>query len=356
MPRRGTSTALAALLALGAVAVPAAAAAPVAVGPGHDAAALTTDGPATSTTAATASFARPSVTAWSPIPSYAVAAHDEPITYTNGCHAWRAVTTPHPCTIVNAASARRVLLVGDSHAAHWYAAVLASAAGHGWRMLYLTKSSCPAADVDVRVYKRVLGYPQCRLWRHRALYSFAHRTWGLVDVAVVSNWNFHQVVSASGRQLTGAPLAAAWEAGMRRTLAALLHTAKQVVLLRDSPDLPGDASQAQACYRSWKQAAQTRCGAPRSRALNSALWAAEVRAAAAFPSRVTAVDLTSPVCPGGWCGPLDGRYLRFKDDNHWTQTYVRVHFGPLVDRLLVPAMARANPPAVVVRPARRVPA
>jgi hypothetical protein len=175
----------------------------------------------------------------------------------------------------------------------------------------------------------------------------------MVDVTVVSNWNFHQVVSATGKRLTGTALAAAWDAGMRRTFAALLHSSKQIVLLRDSPDLPGDAGQARACYAKWRQAAQTRCGASKSRALNAVLWAAEMRAAASFPGRVTSVDLTSGVCPAGWCGPIDGRYLRFKDDNHWTQTYMKAHFAPLVDALLVPAMNRAHPPVAAPAAALR---
>ena len=57
------------------------------------------------------------------------------------------------------------------------------------------------------------------------------------------------------------------------------------------------------------------------------------------------VDLTTPTCPGGWCGPIDKPYLMFKDDNHWTQTYMRAHFSAPVDALLA-AMDRASAPAV----------
>lgn len=347
MRRLRTATVLATLIAMTAVALPAAQAVSSTVAPVSQAR------PAAAVSAVTFPSAVPAATVWTPIPSYAVAAHDEPITYSNGCHAWRAVVTPRLCTIVNPTAPLRVLLFGDSHAAHWYSAVLAAAKAHGWRMLYLTKSSCPATDVSVKVYKQTASYPQCPAWRHRVFTALAHNAWGKVDITVVSNWNFHQVVSASGRRLTGAALTAAWEAGMRRTLAALLKSSKQVVLLRDSPDLPGDASQARACFARWRQAAQTRCGAAKSRALNSALWAAEARAAASFPGRVQRVDLTSGVCPASWCGPIDGRYLRFKDDNHWTQTYMRSHFAPLVDKLLVPAMRRANPVALAPAPALR---
>jgi hypothetical protein len=281
--------------------------------------------------------------AWSPIPSYAVAAHDEPVTYRNGCHAARLTVVPKACTFAKKTATRTVMLFGDSHANHWYGAVLAAASQHGWRMLFLTKSSCPAADVAVLRYTQSPPYPQCSTWRSRALPMIAAQKWGHVDVAVISNWHFHSVLSRpGGRLVTGSQKAVVWEAGMRRTLAAVLKGAGRVVLLRDSPDLPGDAASARACYARWRQAAQTKCGTRISRALNSAIWAAERRAAAAFPGKVATVDLSTPFCRRGWCGPLDGRYLAFKDDNHWTQTYMRVHFAPLINRELVAAMALAT--------------
>jgi hypothetical protein len=281
---------------------------------------------------------------WQPVPSYAKAAHDEPVTYRNGCHAWRPVTHPKACTIVNASAPRTVLLFGDSHAAHWYGAVRAAAVARGWRMLYLTKSSCPAADVPVRGYKVGSSYPQCSIWRRRALPALAESRWGAVDVAVVSDWHFHTVLSSPhGRRLSPARKAVAWEAGMRRTLRALLRGVPQVVLLRDSPDLPGDAATARACFRRHGLAAQKRCGAPATSALKGLIWAAEKRAAASFGGRVTVVDLTKATCTGGWCGPIDKPYLAFKDDNHWTQTYMRAHFTKPVGALLDAAMRKARP-------------
>lgn len=281
--------------------------------------------------------------AWTPVPSYSVAAHDEPVTYRNGCHASRVVTTPRACTFANASGARTVMLFGDSHAAHWHAAVLSTAKAHKWRMLTLTKSSCPAADINVQIYKTAAPYPQCSAWRKKALPAIAASRWGKVDVAVVSDWHFHKVLSSPrGHRLLGATKRAAWEAGMRRTLRTMLKGVRQIVLLRDSPDLPGDADSARACYARNGLAAQRRCGTTTAKALRAGVWKAEKRAAASFPGRVTVVDLTTPTCPRGWCGPIDVPYLAFKDDNHWTQTYVRAHFSAPVNSLVRAAMARAG--------------
>jgi hypothetical protein len=292
---------------------------------------------------AVAVVALPAATTWHPIPSYAYAAHDEPITYHNGCHARIPVVVPRACTFGNPKGTRTVLLFGDSHAAHWHAAVLASAARHGWRVLTLTKSSCPAAMVNVRTYKGAGPYPQCRTWRTAALAALRSHKWGRIDVIITADWHFHQVLSSvTGHLLTGAVRTATWEAGMRHTMQSLVRAAPQVVLLRDSPDLPGDATSARACYARYGLSAGRRCGTTISRALSSAIWGAERRAAATLPHRVTAYDLTTPTCPHAWCGPIAPPYLMFKDDNHWNQTFMRAHFTRLLDAILVPTMAQAT--------------
>jgi hypothetical protein len=278
---------------------------------------------------------------WRTIPSAAVAAHDEPVTYRNGCHASGITVTPRPCTFGNARGARTILLFGDSHAAHWHAAVLATAAAHGWRVLTLTKSSCPAASLYVRRYKQTTNYAECAAWRTAALAKLRAHAYGRIDVVVVSNWHFHQVLSSvRGHVLTGSARTTAWEIGMRRTLASLVVAAPQVVLLRDSPQLPGPATRAKACYARYGTAAGRRCGTTKSRALNAATWHAETSAAAAFPERVTAYDLTSATCSSTWCGPVVRPYLMFKDDNHWNQTFMRIHFAPLLRPIIEAAVAR----------------
>ena len=278
---------------------------------------------------------------WRTIPSAAVAAHDEPITYRNGCHAGGSVVTPRPCTFGNPRGTRTILLFGDSHAAHWHAAVLAAAAAHGWRVLTLTKSSCPAASVAVRRYKQTAAYAECAAWRTAALAKLRAHAWGRVDVIVVSNWHFHQVMSSvHGRVLTGTARTAAWQTGMRRTLASLVVAAPQVVLLRDSPQLPFVATAAKACYARYGTAAGTRCGTTRSKALSSSTWHAETTAVASYPGRVAAYDLTSATCSSTWCGPVIRPYLMFKDDNHWNQTFMKAHFAPLLRPIIEAAVAR----------------
>ena len=252
-----------------------------------------------------------------------------------------SVTVPRACTFGNPKGARTILLFGDSHGAHWHAAVLAAAAAHGWRVLTLTKSSCPATSVDVRRYKMTTAYTQCGVWRKAALAKLRAHAWGRVDVVVVSNWHFHQVLSSPlGHVITGEARLDAWERGMRTTLASLVQAAPQVVLLRDSPQLPGPATTAKACYARWGTSAGSHCGTTRAKALSGGTWSREVFATKSFPGKVRAYDLTTPTCSATWCGPIARPYLMFKDDNHWNQTFMKARFGPLLRTIVDAAVAR----------------
>ena len=278
---------------------------------------------------------------WTPIPTYSVAKHDEPITYANGCHVKGVVTTPKVCTFASTGT-RTVMLFGDSHANHWFGAVLNAARVGKWKMKTMTKSGCPAVKVSVRRYKSSGYYPECNTWRAKALAGLAKGTYGRVDVLVISSWHFHQVVGSTGRNLTGAAKYARWQLGMKDTLTTALKGVKQIVILRDSPDLPGDMLQAQACYARWGLAAKTKCGTTLAKATSAGIWAAEKKAAAAFGGRVVTVDLTTPTCPNSWCGPIDGPYLAFKDDNHWTQTWVKARMNKPVYAQVKAAILRAG--------------
>ena len=70
----------------------------------------------------------------------------EPIIYANGCHlAFDVVQVNGPCVFGDTSATRTIALVGDSHAAQWFAGLNLAAKTHHWKLLALTKSSCPPA-------------------------------------------------------------------------------------------------------------------------------------------------------------------------------------------------------------------
>jgi hypothetical protein len=84
-----------------------------------------------------------------------------PTIYTNGCHLNQTDSAPKYCAFGNLRSKFKVVLVGDSHAAQWFPALEKLAEMQNFKLLSLTHSSCPFADLNF--------YAECRLWNANAL-------------------------------------------------------------------------------------------------------------------------------------------------------------------------------------------
>ena len=75
----------------------------------------------------------------------------KPIIYSDHCHLDFGISQPKaPCLFGDLTSKNEVILVGDSHAAQWFNAVEESALAQRWKLLSLTKSSCPAAFLPIK--------------------------------------------------------------------------------------------------------------------------------------------------------------------------------------------------------------
>ena len=79
------------------------------------------------------------------------AASDVPPIHTRPCHSRGTDTAPVTCTFTYGPKKGRktVVLTGDSHAVHWFPALQEVAQEHGWRLITITKSGCPFADVFI---------------------------------------------------------------------------------------------------------------------------------------------------------------------------------------------------------------
>src|SRR6478672_11697370 len=88
-------------------------------------------------------------------PALGHAESDEPVVYKNGCHVYtRAGTRAHFCVYGDKDAKTTMVLFGDSHVAQWFAAFDGAARLEHVKLLYITKTSCPAQSVSVRVWQR----------------------------------------------------------------------------------------------------------------------------------------------------------------------------------------------------------
>ncbi len=220
-------------------------------------------------------------------------------------------------------SSGTIALIGDSHAAHWRAAIEVVAQSHGWYGLSMTHSSCPFS----RATRNLPGTARrrCAQWRHRVLSWFGrHPEVRTVFVAGLSGGS--GVIPRGGRDEFATAVAGyvdAWR--------ALPASVRHIVVLRDTPKMRWDNNRCvQGAMASHQRPGRT-CAVPRSVALErDPLVAAAARL---HSRRVRVVDLTRVFCDRRPCYPVIGGALVYKDSHHLTRVFAAT-LGPLVLRTL----------------------
>ena len=243
-------------------------------------------------------------------PSLATARADLPPIYGDGCHLSFLDTQSGSCVFGDAHGSKTVILFGDSHAAQWFPTLERLALSNGWRLVSLTKSSCPAVDSTVWSSNLKRAYTECDTWRTNALDRIAAER---PDLVVVSNSQYALAVNAG--PATSAGPSAAWDAALGRTLARLRQLARNVVLIGDTPRPSVDPPVCVSAHLGDRLA----CATPLAQALDRASLNAEAQVSNQVG--VVMVDPTPWVCPSSPCPVIIGQVLVYRDDQHMTATF-----------------------------------
>jgi peptidoglycan/LPS O-acetylase OafA/YrhL len=244
-----------------------------------------------------------------------------PEIYDDGCNRGTGVTEADGCVYGDPA-APRIVLFGDSHAAHWFPAVEAFAAEAGYAVEVHTKSSCPAADIET--LRQGSPYPQCPKWRDAVIDLVNESQPALVLLASFSDAELAPGVKDEPEM---------WDAALGRTLDALeVPTA----VLADTPDMLEDPAPCLSAHLTDAEA----CGQPRDRALDGAAREAQVSATAS--RGIPLIDLNEYMCDADWCPPIIGNTLVYRDSHHLTAEFSADLAGVLADAAL-PLLADAGP-------------
>jgi peptidoglycan/LPS O-acetylase OafA/YrhL len=243
----------------------------------------------------------------------AVAHQDIPVIYGDGCHLDFFQTRSPECVFGDGAATRALVLFGDSHAAQWFPALDVIAREGRFRLVSLTKSGCPAADVQVYTKALQRPYTECDEWRGDAVQRIVR----LRPAAVfISNSNLY--VAAIRRADPHAISSRDWIAGIDRLTSRLHSAGIRVVVIADSPspgvDIPTCLSRAV-----WRGGSPGHdCSVPRVAAFRRDVIAAIEQATS---SSVLSVNLNDAICPADTCPPqIDGQVV-YRDGNHLTATF-----------------------------------
>jgi len=160
-----------------------------------------------------------------------------PAIYTDGCQLDKNATVSPPCTYGDTSGSKTFVLFGDSHAAQWFPTLNAIALKHSLKLIVLTKSSCPAASVDLSDQGAFRNAP-CKLWRENSMLRIEKlHPW----VVFMSSYDHYQPPpSASDRNLW-------WKQGNKTTADRLKLATSHLILLADTPwpsrDIPSCLTQ-----------------------------------------------------------------------------------------------------------------
>ncbi|HEX7405603.1 MAG TPA: acyltransferase family protein [Candidatus Nanopelagicaceae bacterium] len=160
-----------------------------------------------------------------------------PAIYADGCQLDKNATLSPPCNYGKTSAAKIIILFGDSHAAQWFPTLNAIALKYSLKLVVLTKSSCPAASVELPDQGAFKNAP-CKVWRENSMLRIEKiHPWAVF----ISNYDHYQPpTKVSNRNLW-------WMQGNTVTVNRLKVATKQLVLIADTPwpsrDIPSCLTQ-----------------------------------------------------------------------------------------------------------------
>lgn len=250
-------------------------------------------------------------TAWTEHPTqvaYQALRSDLPQLYSLGCDEWFSSSRVKVCSFGESAAANTAVLFGDSVGLQWFSAIAPYYAQSGWRVLVVTKSSCPLVD-ESWFYPRIgAEYVVCDQWRHAAVNFLVELKPALIFMGSAATYDYSSVQ---------------WRDGSARILAPLSAAAGKIYVIRGTPRLPFDGPGCLA-RQDWQPefiARLSDCAAPVPVVPDAEVLVALQAATAQF-ANVRLLDFTSLLCPDGYCRARIRDSIVFRDPQHVTNRYV----------------------------------
>jgi hypothetical protein len=224
------------------------------------------------------------------------------------------------------------MLVGDSHASHWRAAVDVVAAGHNWPAVSITRSGCPFIKAQVIIPRDEAR--TCRRW-NRELLAWLRRHEQVTSI-FLSHRSEAQYVHRRG--------VSNFETAVRGHLALwsmLPKSVRNIFVIRDTPvTSPAAAACVQRTF-AHRQPSAMLCARARRKALFPDPAVAAARRT--HQLRVHVLDMTPFFCDRTHCYPVVGGALVHKDTNHITAIFART-LGRFMLRMVDDILRGPRPP------------
>lgn len=252
-----------------------------------------------------------------------------PLIYAGGCDEWYSTATVKACLFGSPRAPHLAVLMGDSIAGQWFPALQQLYDRPGWRLVVMTKSSCPMVDQPIFYARIGREYVECEQWRNTAIGALEQMR---PDIVIFSSVPTYAYTTDE------------WREGTARVLAAIAPSTQRIAVLAPTPVLPFDGP---ACLarRDWRRRwlpVADHCQSDSSARGINGVERALAEAVARTPS-AQLVDMDPFVCPGGRClAERDGKVI-YRDNEHLALDYVETLAEPLGRALGQDFPAQENP-------------
>jgi hypothetical protein len=149
----------------------------------------------------------------------------KPKIYLDGCHLSYGQVKSGDCIYGDKMADTTLVLYGDSHAAQWFPALEALAQKHNFKLISLTKSSCPAVEVQ-QLQIGSFRNSDCNTWRRDSLQRIK-----AIKPAAIFTSSF-QYYSPVDRKLNRQRW---WSEGEIKTYQSLLGLSTNLIYISDTP-------------------------------------------------------------------------------------------------------------------------
>jgi len=220
-----------------------------------------------------------------------------------------------------------MVLLGDSHAAHWAPALDVAAERLHMRLLTYTKSACPAPVFEPFDASLGRAYAECSAWGRKVLREIAELHPRVVVLSLSRGYLDHLTPGAMAR----------WQAGVASASTQLAKVADRVVVMADVPR-PGFSVPNCLARAAWRGVDGDRlCSFDTAHEAHETarMWPARALSmgGAAF------IETASLVCGTSPCRPMHDGMIRFADTNHLTASFS----GSLASSLFEPLRVAIDP-------------
>jgi peptidoglycan/LPS O-acetylase OafA/YrhL len=239
-------------------------------------------------------------------PPLSGAGGDKARPFLDGCDNTYTDAVVHECAYAATDSRTTIVLFGDSHATQYFPAFDFIAQVRHWRLVVLSKTTCP--PFDLTLFSPVLDrtYSECDQWRDAAFARIARERPALVVLGAARHYDASYHFSVYGPE---------WLAGIRSSVERIRGMGVPVMVLGPTPKPPFDVPSCVSAHLNDVQA----CATPLAQAVNVQGRRAEETVAERAGARYA--DVTRWMCFDGSCPAIVGNLLVYRDDNHLTTGY-----------------------------------